>query len=161
MKKLIAIILALTLVLCITACTGTENPANDGTTPGADSTTPAPLENSDEPAGLWENAVYTEDTTIGEGEKTFTLDVTIEDKTVTFTVNTDADTVGAALLEYGIIEGEDGAYGLYIKTVNGVLADYDIDQSYWSFYIDGDYAMSGVDSTDITEGATYSLVYTK
>ena len=137
MKKLLAIILALTLVLCVASCGKTDA------------------------TGLWANATYTENTTIGQGAKTFTLDVTIEDKTVTFTVNTDADTVGAALIENGIIAGEDSAYGLYIKTVNGVLADYDVDQSYWSFYINGEYAMTGVDSTEITESATYSLVYTK
>ncbi len=137
MKRLTAIILALALVLCVASCGKVDA------------------------TGLWANATYTEDTTVGQGEKTFTLGVTIEDKTVTLTVNTDADTVGAALLENGIIAGEDGAYGLYVKTVNGVLADYDVDGSYWSFYIDGEYAMSGVDSTDIVEGTAYSLVYTK
>ena len=138
MKKLISIILALTFVLCFASC----GEAVDSAT-------------------LWDSAVYIEDTTVGQGEKAFTLEVKIEDKTVTFTVNTDADTVGKALLDNGIIEGEDGAYGLYIKEVNGILADYDVDQSYWSFYIDGEYAMSGVDTTEIAEGAVYCLVYTK
>ncbi len=138
MKRLTAIILALVLLFCAASC---------GNAVDADS--------------LWANATYTENTTLGQGEKTVTLDVTIEDKTITFTVKTDADTVGAALLDNGIIAGEDGAYGLYIKTVNGVLADYDVDGSYWSFYINGEYAMSGVDSTEIIEGDTYALVYTK
>ena len=62
-----------------------------------------------------------------------------------------------ALLEEGLIEGEDGAYGLYVKKVNGILADYEVNQTYWAFYINGEYAMSGVDATDIVEGATYSF----
>ena len=78
-----------------------------------------------------------------------------------FTVNTDKETVGEALLEHELIAGEDGQYGLYIKTVNGITADYDVDQSYWAFYADGEYAMAGVDMTEIDEDVTYQLAYTK
>ncbi len=111
--------------------------------------------------GLWETAVYTSDTALGEGSKTIKVEVTAEEKTVTFTVKTDADTVGAALLEQKLIAGEDGAYGLYIKTVNGITADYDTDKAYWAFYVNGEYAISGVDATTIDESVTYSLVYSK
>ena len=55
----------------------------------------------------------------------------------------------------------DGEYGLYVTTVNGVSADWDKDQTYWAFYIDGEYAMTGVDATEVTAGATYSMVLTK
>lgn len=54
-------------------------------------------------------------------------------------------------------EGEDSEYGLYVKTVNGVTVDYDQDGKYWAFYVDGEYAATGVDSTDITAGATYTF----
>ena len=73
------------------------------------------------------------------------------------TVSTDADTVGAALAELGIVAGEDSDFGLYVKTVNNVTADYDTDGSYWAFYIDGEYATTGVDSTEINEDAVYTL----
>ena len=53
------------------------------------------------------------------------------------------------------------SYGIYIKTVNGIVADYNIDQSYWAFYENDDYAMLGVDLTKIDENVTYKLVYTK
>ncbi len=112
-------------------------------------------------AVLWENAIYTEDTELGSGETTVTVEVKVKDKTVTFTINTDKTTVGAALLEHELISGDDGAYGLYIKKVNGIVADYDIDQTYWAFYIDGEYAMSGIDLTEITKGAIYQLVRSK
>ena len=114
-----------------------------------------------EKTGVWENATYREDMEFGEGSKTVVVEVKAEGQTVTFTINTDMDTVGAALIEHGIVEGEEGPYGLYVKVVNGMTADYDVDQSYWSFYIGGEYAMTGIEKTDITEGITYQLEYTK
>ncbi len=33
------------------------------------------------------------------------------------------------------------------KTVNGMTADYDKDGVYWAFYINGVYAMTGIDAT--------------
>lgn len=92
------------------------------------------------------------------GEKTFTLTVTDGDGNSTVTeIVTDKATVGEALIEKGIIEGEEGPYGLYIKTVNGITADYDTDGTYWAFYIDGEYALKGIELTDITDGADYEL----
>lgn len=117
--------------------------------------------NKAEKTGVWENATYREDMEFGEGSKTVVVEVAAEGQTVTFTIKTDKDTVGAALIENGLIDGEEGPYGLYIKVVNGMTADYDVDQSYWSFYINGEYAMTGVEKTDITEGTTYKLEYTK
>ena len=43
------------------------------------------------------------------------------------------------------------------KTVNGMTADYDKDGVYWAFYIDGEYAMTGIDATNITDGARYAF----
>ena len=117
--------------------------------------------NSVDKTGLWENATYLQDTELGEGAKTVTVEVKVEEQTVTFTINTDKKTVGEALVENKLIEGDQGAYGIYIKKVNGITADYDIDKSYWAFYINGEMAMTGVDSTDIDENAIYRLEYTK
>ncbi len=114
------------------------------------------------PSGdVWREATYRSDTTLGEGEKTVTVTVVAEEKSVVFTVHTDKETVGEALLEHGLIEGEEGAYGLYVKKVNGILADYDKNQRYWAFYVNGEYAMTGVELTAIEEGVSYSLVYSK
>ena len=117
--------------------------------------------NSIDDAKLWEDATYLEDTEIGEGEKTFELVVSTETKSITLTVHTDKATVGDALVEYGIIEGDESEYGLYINSVNGITADYDENQSYWALYVDGEYALEGIDATKITEGVVYKLVYTK
>lgn len=116
--------------------------------------------NSVDKTGLWENATYLQDTELGEGAKTVTVEVKVEEQTVTFTINTDKKTVGEALIENKLIEGDQGAFGIYIKKVNGITADYDIDQSYWAFYINGEMAMTGVDLTDIDENAIYRLEYT-
>lgn len=90
------------------------------------------------------------------GEKTFLLTVVDKDGAETeFEIHTDQDMVGAALQEEGLISGEEGDYGLYVKTVNGITADYDTDKTYWAFYIDGEYATSGVDTTAIQEGSKY------
>ncbi len=108
--------------------------------------------------GLWANATYTEDTELGKGAKTVTVEIKAEDKAVKFTVKTDKKTVGEALLEHGLIEGENGDFGIYIKTANGMLADYDVDQTYWAVYIGDEKAMTGVDSIEIDENVTYRLV---
>ena len=95
---------------------------------------------------------------VGEGSKSFQMEVTDADgKVVKFTVKSDADTVGAALLALGIIAGEDSQYGLYVKTVNGITADYDKNQTWWGFYVDGAPASAGVDSADLVDGSTYGF----
>ena len=98
-------------------------------------------------------------TTVQNQEVTFTFEVYLEDgsRKSTHEITTDEQTVGAALLEEGLIEGEDGPYGLYVKTVDGVLADYETTGTYWAFYIDGEYAMTGVDSTTVEAGKVYSF----
>ena len=102
--------------------------------------------------------VFVDGDVLGEGEKQFMFVVADREGTEsTFTIHTDQTTVGAALLDLGMLAGEDGPYGLYVKTVNGITADYDMDGVYWAFYIDGEYAVSGVDTTEIVEGSTYTF----
>lgn len=102
--------------------------------------------------------VQTEATVLGEGNTVFTVSVVDKEGVETdFEIHTDKETVGEALLDLGLIEGEEGDYGLYVKTVNGITADYDKDGVYWAFYINGEYASTGVDATPITEGEQYSF----
>lgn len=98
-------------------------------------------------------------TAAATAEVTFTLVVTdAEGSDTTFPITTDKATVGEALLAEGLIAGEDSEFGLYVTTVNGITLDWDKDQMYWAFYIDGEYAQTGVDSTDVVDGAVYSFV---
>ena len=113
------------------------------------------------PEDPWETATHLEDAAFGEGATTVQVEVKAKDKSVTFTIKTDKKTLGDALLEHDLIAGEEGAYGLYVKVVNGITADYDVDQSCWGFYKNGEYMMTGVDATEIANGEHYELVYTK
>lgn len=100
----------------------------------------------------------TDVTVLGEGQTVFSFNVTDADGNETnFEIHTDKETVGEALLELNLIAGEDSEYGLYVKTVNGITADYDKDQTYWAFYVNGEYAQTGVDATNVTAGDTYSF----
>ncbi len=109
------------------------------------------------PQNPWDDAVYTSDAVLGTGAKAVTVRVIVAENAVDFEIHTDCETLSEALLAHDLIAGEMGAYGLYVKTVNGIRADYDIDKVYWAFYINGEYAVSGVDVTEITEGDTYAL----
>ena len=111
--------------------------------------------------GLWENAIYRNHETFGNGATTVEVEVKAGDYSVTFTLKTDKATLGEALLEHELIAGEQDQYGLYVKIVNGITADYDVNQSYWALYKNGEYCMTGVDTTPIADGEHYELVYTK
>lgn len=95
---------------------------------------------------------------LGEGAKEFAFTVVDKDGNETkMEIHTDKETVGEALQELGLIDGEEGEFGLYVKTVNGISADYDKDGVYWAFYVNDEYAQTGVDSTVITEGESYTF----
>ena len=98
----------------------------------------------------------------GRNEKTETkaFQVVVTDlngQETTFHYTSDKESVGEALLAEGLIQGEQGDYGLYVKTVNGLTLDWEKDGKYWAFYIDGEYAATGVDQTPITDGSTYGF----
>ena len=156
MKKILAIILALVMALSLVACgTPAQQPS------GGNNANVEDNGNTNTDANV-ETPVVTDGAVLGEGAHSFTLEITDADgKTITATINTDEETVGAALLKLNIVQGENSDYGLYVKTVNGITADYDKDQTYWSFYIDGEYAQTGVDMTAVNDGSTYKLAIEK
>ena len=93
---------------------------------------------------------------LGEGQTKFLFTVVDKEGNETnFEINTDETIVGEALEELGLIEGEESELGLYVKAVNGITADYEVDQTYWAFYVNGEYGSTGVDTTKIEEGSTY------
>jgi hypothetical protein len=99
-------------------------------------------------------------TPMGEGETNFLVDMEYDGKTMHFTAYTDKKTVGEALLELQFINGEETDNGLNITIVNGISADYKNDKAYWAFYVNGEYASTGVMETEIVPGATYAFVKT-
>ncbi|MCM1054397.1 MAG: DUF4430 domain-containing protein [Bacteroides sp.] len=112
-------------------------------------------------SSVWDSAVYTEDSEVGEGSVTIKVEVAAEDRSVTLTVHTDKDNLGDALLENELVSGDESEYGLYIKFVNGMEADYDKDGTYWAISRDGEYLMTGADSTPIADGEHYELTRTE
>ena len=78
-----------------------------------------------------------------------------------FEYTSSAATVGEALVAEGLVVGHEADYGLYIDAVNGIAADWDKDQTYWAFYINGEYATTGISDTPMTADTTYGLTLTK
>lgn len=137
--------LLLALALCLAGCGSQKNdePSSSSTPPSQEVATPS------EGEGV---------KILGEGETTFFLTVRDADGgEAQFEISTDEETVGAALIALSIIEGEQGDFGLYIKTVNGITVDYETDGCYWAFFVGNDYAALGVDSTIAEDGVSYTL----
>ena len=97
-----------------------------------------------------------------DSTKTITVTV-IDDKgeSTEFVITTTSPNLRGALEQENLIEGEESQYGLYVKVVNGVRADYDTDGAYWSFTKEGTILMTGVDDTVIADGDKYEITYTK
>lgn len=134
-KILVSLLLVFSLIFCLVAC------------------------NTVDKEGLWEDATYRRDKEFGNGSSTIYLEVKAGDDSITFTVKTDKEMLGEALLEHSLIDGEKGPYGLYVKQVNGITADYDVNGHYWSLEQDGEALLTGVDSTPVVDGAHYQFVY--
>ena len=145
-KKVSSFILCMVLIVAMALSTVGCNGSKDGGAASGDAGAQAGAE------------VHWEGGKLGEGSKEFALTVTDKDGNETqFEIHTDKEMVGEALQELNLIDGEEGEYGLFVKTVNGITADYDTDGVYWAFYVNGEYATSGVDVTQITEGDSYAL----
>ena len=95
---------------------------------------------------------------IGQGETVFRFEVTDRENNVTaWDVNTNEATVGAALSAVGLIDGEETGF---VTVVNGITADFNVDGSWWAFYVDGEMAMVGIYSTYVESGSIYAFVFT-
>lgn len=94
------------------------------------------------------------------GDKAYTLTVVdAEGNETVHELQTDEEMLGAALLNEGLIEGDEGEYGLFVKTVDGITANDD-NQEWWCLTIDGETAMTGVDSTPVEDGGKYEFTLT-
>jgi hypothetical protein len=94
------------------------------------------------------------------GPKDFTVTVIHADGTSKdFTYHTYARKLGAFLEQQGLIDSTGADEGMF-HSVDGEKADWNINQSYWAFYLGEEYATTGIYQTNITDGTTYRLVYT-
>ncbi len=127
----LCIVLAAATVLCMAGCKKKESPKADPSAQIVDK---------------------------GTGAKKFEFDVVHKNgDSKRFMIHTDKDTIGAALVEVALVSGANTEYGLMVDTVDGEKLDYTEDGYYWAFYIDGEYAMTGVDSTNVEEGKVYTF----
>lgn len=147
---LLALLLVISTVFCA-GCNNNESPEQPGTN----------ASDSGQGSSVWDSAEYKEDAEVGEGAITVKVEIVAEEKSVTITVHTDKDNLGAALLDNSLVSGDESEYGLYIKFVIGMEADYDKDGTYWSLSKDGEYLMTGADSTPIADGEHYEFTRTK
>ena len=95
------------------------------------------------------------------GGKAITVTVVHQDGTEkNFEYSTDEEYLGPVLLAEGLVEGEEGPYGLTIHAVDGERASWEENQSYWALFIGEEYATTGADGVVVTDGGVYKLVYT-
>lgn len=157
LSLLVCGVLIAAMALMATGCSGNTTDSSASSAAATSEVTSSQAASSEaEPATP--DAAQAADSVLGQGATAFTFTVVDGDGNETsYEINTDQTTVGDALVELGLIAGDESDYGLYVKTVNGITVDYDTDGKYWAFYVDGEYAQTGVDSTDITPGSTYTF----
>ena len=95
-----------------------------------------------------------------EGAKAYTFTVIdAEGEETVHKLTTDEEMLGDALMNEGLLEGEEGEYGLYVKSVDGITAD-ESNQEWWCLTKGGEAVMTGVDSTPVEDGAAYEFTLT-
>ena len=128
-KRLLALLMCAALVLALAGCTSAKK--DEGSAPTKEE----------------EGAAFTLKIVHGDGTE------------VTKDVTTHKDTLGEALLDEGLIAGEEGAYGLFVKTVDGETVD-DAKEQWWCLTRGGQQVNTGVDSTPVEDGATFEFTLT-
>ena len=99
-----------------------------------------------------------------EGAKAITIEVVDDQKkSTTYELKTDAEYLRGAMDEADGLtyEGDESEYGLMVHTVNGVKADFNVDGSYWSFYVNDEYCMNGIDTQVVNDQDHFKIEYAK
>lgn len=140
LKRGLALVLTLLMIACCFAACGSN--ASSGTeTSGTSSTEGSSVSSA-------------------EGGKTITFTVVHKDgSSKDFTIKTDADNLRSALEQEKLVEGEEGDYGLYVKTVDGETVD-DANEEWWCLTKGGEQVNTGVDDTKIADGEAYEFTFT-
>ena len=162
-KLISALLVIVMLVMSAVSCTPTVEPTEpvESTTTASDTTLDSESSTDTQKVdatGLWKSATYLSDTTLGSGANTVKVELVAEEQKVVFTVKTDKATLGEALYEVGLINDPS-----FFDVCNGMKADWNADQAYWGFLIDGQMADYGVgDARAVTTGEpVYQISYIK
>ena len=97
------------------------------------------------------------------GQKAVTIQVVDQTGTsVTYEVTTDAEYLQQAMEEADglTFAYEDGPYGASVHTVNGLRADFTLDNAYWSFFVNDEYCNYGITQQPVEDGDIFRIVYT-
>lgn len=97
------------------------------------------------------------------GTKSVIIDVADDrQETTTYEVRTDAEFLRQAMEETeGLsFSGTESEYGMMVDTVNGLIADYNANGSYWAFYVNGEYCNYGIDTQPVLDGDRFRIEYT-
>lgn len=95
------------------------------------------------------------------GSKDITINViNSAGETSSYEVATDAEYLQGAMDDADGLSYETDSTDMVI-TVNGETADYNADQAYWAFYINGEYCNYGITQQPVADGDVFSIEYTK
>lgn len=95
-----------------------------------------------------------------EGTKAFTLTVIdAEGGETVHKLTSDAEMLGEVLLAEGLIAGDKGQFGIYVKTVGGITVN-EANQEWWCLTKGGAEVLTGVDETPLEDGAAYEFTLT-
>jgi hypothetical protein len=90
------------------------------------------------------------------GAKSIIIEVTADGSTFTSEVRTDALYLREVLDEQEMIDGMETDFGFWLTTVRGRTAN-DAEMEWWSIYINGEFAMTGVNDTPVIDGEIYGF----
>ncbi|MEY8521960.1 DUF4430 domain-containing protein [Lachnospiraceae bacterium 38-10] len=97
---------------------------------------------------------------VSEGAKSITVEVIHGDhSSKTFAYHTYREYLGEVLKDEELVTGEDGAYGMFIQSVDGETADESL-QEWWCITKDQKKLNTSADQTPIADGDKYELTLT-
>ena len=95
-----------------------------------------------------------------KGDKDITVTVVYEDKTQKeFEISTDAENLGDALLQEGLVTEEEHKTGYY-QHIDGVRADYTLDGAWWCVTKGGEMTTAGANELPIMDGDSFEITHT-
>lgn len=101
-------------------------------------------------------ACKTEEKETIKSSKNISVQIIWEENKEDIQITTEAETLREALEEKSLISGEEGPYGLFVKTVKGISADESKEQ-WWCFTKGDEALMTSVDLIMISDGDFFKI----
>ncbi len=98
-----------------------------------------------------------------DGTKNVVIEVVdSKQETQSYSVTTDGEYLIDAMndAEGLTFSGSESEYGFTVSEINGEVADFNVDSSYWAFYVNDEYCNYGVSEQVINDGDVFRIVYT-